>query len=202
MSADAGTTQIYMPPREAVRHLVKHGVVHGLDDAALDELRQECWDGSEEQLEEAGLLGILTFYYESAGKGAADGFIWHAGEFWNDTDDVVAELAACVHDERPLFKQISAKERVSTARKFRETVLALVIERDDGVRKDVEARTLADVVAVFNAELKARGSSRRFVDLDTGGDDWLMYVCLELPLARKLVAQGALPVADLDALGD
>src|SRR5215468_2210784 len=37
-------------------------VVHGLDDAALDELRQECWDGSEEQLEDAGLLGILTFY--------------------------------------------------------------------------------------------------------------------------------------------
>src|SRR4051812_34998732 len=130
MSADSGTTQIYMHPREAVRHLVNEGVVRGLDDAALDELKQECWDGSEEQLEDAGLLGILTFYYESADKGARDGFIWHAGEFWNDTDDAVAELAACLHDDRALFKQVSAKERVSTARKFREKVLALVVERD------------------------------------------------------------------------
>jgi hypothetical protein len=195
MSAETSTTQIYMHPREAVRHLVTEGVVHGLDDAKLDELREECWDGSEESLEEAGLLGILTFYYETLDRGARDGFIWHAGEFWNDTDDAVAELAACLHDEKPLFKQVKAKEQ--------EGVLYVALERDDGTRRDVEAHSLADLVAVFNEELEARGQTRRFVELNTGGGtDWEMYVAVEVALALKLLAIGALPVADLDALGD
>jgi hypothetical protein len=199
MPEGSATTQIYMHPREAVRRLGQLGVVHGLDDATLDALKQECWDGSEEQLEEAGLLGILSFYYETVEKGARDGFIWHADEFWHDTDDVINELASTLKTERPLFKQVSAKEKISTARKFRETVLQLVVERDDGVQKDLEARSLADVVDCFNAELKARGVPKRLIELDTSGE-WQMYVALELKMARKLVAEGALPVADMDQL--
>lgn len=196
------TTQIYMHPREAVRRLSQEGVVRGLDDARLDALRAECWDGSEEQLEEAGLLGILTFFYETVERGARDGFIWHADEFWHDTDDAVAELAHALSPEagsRPLFRQLSAKERISTARKVRETVLAVELERDDGVKKSVEAHTLDDLVAVFNAELKARGRSKRLFPLETAGE-WQMYVAMELRLARKLTAEGALPITDLDAL--
>jgi hypothetical protein len=198
------TTQIYMHPREAVRRLVEEGVVRGLDDARLDELRAECWDGSEEQLEEAGLLGILTFFYETVERGARDGFIWHADEFWHDTDDAVAELAATLGPDpgaRRLYRQVSAREKISTARKLRETVLAVELERDDGVRKSVEARTLDDLVACFNAELKARGRTRRLIPLETAGE-WQMYLAVELRLARRLVAEGALPVADLDTLAD
>ncbi|MFI5289560.1 MAG: hypothetical protein ACHQ17_07915, partial [Polyangia bacterium] len=193
-----------MHPREAVRRLVEEGVVRGLDDARLDELRAECWDGSEEQLEEAGLLGILTFFYETVERGARDGFIWHADEFWHDTDDAVAELAETLRPEpgaRRLYRQVSAREKISTARKLRETVLAVELERDDGVRKSVEARTLDDLVACFNAELRARGRTRRLIPLETAGE-WQMYLAVELRLARRLVAEGALPVADLDVLAD
>jgi hypothetical protein len=200
-NGDTPITQIYMPPRTAVLRLVEAGLVRGLDAARLDALRAECWDGDEEQMEEAGVLGILTSFYETLEKGLRDGFLWHDDRFWMETSDVVAEVAGMLHDDHPLFRQLSVEEKVSTARKFRETVQALELERDDGVRKSIEARTLDDVVACFNEELRARGRQRRIVALDTS-DGWKMYVALELRLARKLAAEGALPIASLDSLRD
>jgi hypothetical protein len=192
-------TQIYMPPRTAVLRLVEAGLVRGLDAARLDALRAECWDGDEEQMEEAGVLGILTSFYETVERGVRDGFLWHDDRFWMETPDVVAEVAAMLHDDRPLFRQVAIIEKISTARRFRESVQAIELERDDGVRKQLEVRSLDDVVACFNEELRARGRQRRIVPLDTS-DGWCMYVACELRLARKLAAEGALPVADLDSL--
>lgn len=200
-NGDTPITQIYMPPRAAILRLVDAGLVRGLDAARLDALRAECWDGDEEQMEEAGVLGILTSFYETLEKGLRDGFLWHDDRFWMETSDVVAEVAGMLHDDRPLFRQVSIDEKVSTARRFRETVQALELERDDGVKKSIEARTLDDVVACFNEELRARGRQRRIVALDTS-DGWKMYVALELRLARKLAAEGALPIASLDSLRD
>lgn len=194
-------TQVYMPPRTAILRLVEAGLVRGLDAARLDALRAECWDGDEEQMEEAGVLGILTSFYETVDKGLRDGFLWHDDRFWMETSDVVAEVAGMLHDDRPLFRQLSATEKISTARRFRETVQAIELERDDGVKKTIEARSLADVVACFNEELRARGRQRRIVALDTS-EGWRMYVAVELRQARKLVAEGALPVASLDDLRD
>jgi hypothetical protein len=147
------------------------------------------------------VLGILTSFYETVERGLRDGFLWHDDRFWLETDDVVAELAGALHDDRPLFRQLAVREKVSTARRFRETVQAMELERDDGVRKSIEARSLDDVVACFNEELRARGRQRRIVALDTS-DGWKMYVAIELRTARKLCAEGALPVANLDALRD
>jgi len=78
-------------------------------------------------------------------------------------------------------------------------VHVIELERDDGVKKSVEARSLDDVVACFNEELRARGRSRRILPLDTS-DGWKMYVAIELRMARKLAAEGALPIASLDSL--
>jgi hypothetical protein len=194
-------TQIYMPPRTAILRLVEAGVVRGLDTARLDALRAECWDGDEEQMEEAGVLGILTSFYETLEKGQRDGFLWHDDRFWMETSDVVAEIAGMLHDDRPLYRQLSIEEKISTARRFRETVQSLELERDDGVKKTIEARSLDDVVACFNEELRARGRQRRIVALDTS-EGWKMYVAVELRQARKLAAEGALPVASLDDLRD
>lgn len=200
-NGDTPITQVYMPPRGAVLRLVEAGVVRGLDAARLDALRAECWDGDEEQMEEAGVLGILTSFYETREKGLRDGFLWHDDRFWMETDDVVAELAGMLHDDRPLFRQVGIAEKISTARKFREPVHVVELERDDGVKKSVEARSLDDVVACFNEELRARGRSRRILPLDTS-DGWKMYVAIELRDARKLAAEGALPIASLDSLRD
>ena len=194
-------TQIYMPPRTAILRLVEAGIVRGLDAARLDALRAECWDGDEEQMEEAGVLGILTSFYETLEKGLRDGFLWHDDRFWMETSDVVAEIAGMLHDDRPLYRQLSIEEKISTARRFRETVQSIELERDDGVKKTIEARSLDDVVACFNEELRARGRQRRIVPLDTS-EGWKMYVAVELRPARKLAAEGALPVASLDDLRD
>ena len=201
MEDDPPITQIYMAPRAAVLRLADAGLVRGLDASKLDALRAECWDDDEEQMEEAGVLGILTMFYETVEKGLRDGFLWHDDRFWMDTDDVVAEIAGMLHDDRPLFRQLSIAEKISTARRFRETVQAIELERDDGVRKTIEARTLDEVVACFNEELRARGRQRRIVALDTS-EGWKMYLAVELRLARKLVAEGALPIASLASLGD
>ena len=194
-------TQVYMPPRAAILRLVEAGLVRGLDAARLDALRAECWDGDEEQMEEAGVLGILTSFYETVEKGMRDGFLWHDDRFWMETSDVVAEVAGMLHDDRPLFRQVAIVEKISTARRFRETVQAIELERDDGVKKSIEARSMDDVVACFNEELRARGRQRRIFALDTS-DGWKMYVAIELRVARKLVAEGALPIASLDSLRD
>jgi len=200
-NGDTPITQVYMPPRAAILRLVEAGVVRGLDAARLDALRAECWDGDEEQMEEAGILGILTSFYETLDKGLRDGFLWHDDRFWMETGDVVAEVAGMLHDDRPLFRQVSIEEKISTARRFRETVQAIELERDDGVKKSLEARSLDDVVACFNEELRARGRQRRIVALDTS-EGWKMYVAIELRQARKLAAEGALPIASLDSLRD
>jgi hypothetical protein len=201
MSNGDAVTQVYMPPRAAILRLVEAGLVRGLDAARLDALRAECWDGDEEQMEEAGVLGILTSFYETVDKGLRDGFLWSDDRFWIDTEDAVALVAGMLHDDRPLYRQIAMVEKISTSRRFRETVQAIELERDDGVRKTIEARTLDELVDCFNAELRARGRQRRIVALDTS-DGWKMYVAVELRLARKLAAEGALPIASLDSLSD
>jgi hypothetical protein len=201
MSNGDAVTQVYMPPRAAILRLVEAGLVRGLDAARLDALRAECWDGDEEQMEEAGVLGILTSFYETVDKGLRDGFLWSDDRFWIDTEDAIALVAGMLHDDRPLYRQIAMVEKISTSRRFRETVQAIELERDDGVRKTIEARTLDEVVDCFNAELRARGRQRRIIALDTS-DGWKMYVAIELRLARKLAAEGALPIASLDSLSD
>jgi hypothetical protein len=200
MDEEPVRTLVYMRPRDALRRLGEAGVVHGLDDAALDSLRKECWDDDEDQLEEAGVVAILTMYYESIEKGRADGFYWRDDEFWNQTEDVVGELSALLPDDPPLFVQESATEKLSTERR-KEVVHVLEVRRADGATQQIEARSLDDVVAAFNAELKARGRTLRIVPLDTTGE-WRMYVAMELPRARQLAREGALPVEDMEGLVD
>src|SRR5256885_12213875 len=100
-NGDTPITQIYMPPRTAVLRLVEAGLVRGLDSARLDALRAECWDGDEEQMEEAGVLRILTSFYETLDKGLRDGFFLHDDRFWMETGDVVAQVAGMLHHDPP-----------------------------------------------------------------------------------------------------
>jgi hypothetical protein len=200
MEDDPPRTQVYMRPRDALRRLGAAGLVHGLDETALDALRHECWDDDEDQLEEAGVVGILTMFYEGIEKGQSDGFYWRDDQFWNQTDDVIAELNAILGIDPPIFTQESVTERLSTPRR-KEVVRVVSVTRDDGATQEIEARSLDDVVAAFNVELKARGRTLRIVPLDTSGE-WRMYVAMELPLARQLAREGALPVEDMEGLVD
>jgi hypothetical protein len=201
--ADPVTTQVYLPARAALRRLVEAGVVRGLDDAALDRLRAECWDSDEEQMEDAGLLGILTSFYESFERGRTDGFYWRDDQYWNQTEDVVAELAALLEplagSPQPLFRQLSVSVKLATLGGVKEEVHVLELQRDDGHTEELATRSLDDVVAHFNAALQARGAGHRIVPLDTSGE-WRMYVAMDLAKARTLAAEGALPIDDMEPL--
>lgn len=186
-------TQVWMEPRAAVKRLGEEGVVHGLDDAALDALRKECWDDSDEEMEDAGVLGILTSFYESVERGAKDGFVWRGAQFWNDTDDVVAEIASALGKAGPIFRQTAAREGVAHDG-TRHPILQMTLERDDGEAILCDARRLADVVELFNKELRARRSPVRLIALDTSGE-WEMFIAIDLALARRLAIEGVLPVA-------
>ena len=201
---DPPRTQVYMRPRDALLRLGSSGLVHGLDDKMLDELRKECWDDDDDQMEEAGVVGILTMFYESIEKGAADGFYWRDDQFWNQTEDVIAELNAILGIEPALFEQVSITEKMSPTdqgSRRKEHVRVLEVRRDDGTTQEIVTRSLDDVVAAYNAELKARKKTLRIVPLDTSGE-WRMYVAMELPIARQLAREGALPVEDMEGLVD
>lgn len=199
MEGDAPVTQIYIPPRTAVMRLVESGLVRGLDDQKLDTLRAECWDDDEDEMDEVGVLGILTMFYETVDKGVRDGFLWHDDRFWLETEDVVAELSAMLRDDRPLYRQLAIEEQTAHGKDSRETLQKIALERDDGAKKEILARGLDDVVACFNDELRARGRQKRILPLETSGE-WKMYVAAELRVVRKLVAEGALPISNLDSL--
>jgi hypothetical protein len=197
---DPPRTQVYMRPRDALLHLGAAGLIHGLDDKMLDDLRRECWDDDDDQMEEAGVVGILTMFYETIEKGAADGFYWRDDQFWHQTEDVISELNAILGIDPALFEQLSITEKMTTEKR-KEHVRVLEVRRDDGNSQEIVARSLDDVVAAYNAELKARGRTLRIVPLDTSGE-WRMYVAMELPQARQLAREGALPVEDMEGLVD
>src|SRR5262245_6600691 len=125
-------TQVWLPVRIALRKLAAANVVHGLDDGALDRLRRECWDDNEEAMEDAGVLGVLTAYYENQGAARRDGFLWHVTEFWQETEDLVAELASLL-GEPPIFRQEKAHVRSHKC--------TIDLLRDDGQRRTVEVRS-------------------------------------------------------------
>src|SRR5262249_23420728 len=154
----------------------------------------------EDQLEEAGVVAILTMFYETIEKGRADGFYWRDDQFWNQTDDVVAELSAALGIDPPIFTQESVTEKLSTERR-KEVVRVIEVLRAHGQTQEIDARSLDDVVAAFNVGLKARGPTLRIVPLDPSGE-WRMYIAMELPLARQLAREGALPVEDMEGLVD
>ena len=178
-------TQIYLPVRAALRKLSEAGLVRGLDDANLDRLRSECWDDSEEEMEDAGVLGVITAYYPSVAEATKDGIVWHVTEFWQETEDLVAELSTALKIAPPLFRQ--TKVRTHLHRR------SIDVERDDGTRSTLEVESLLDVVEVFNAELKSRKRPERLVPLDTS-NEWEMVVAMDAQTAKRLFAEGALPV--------
>jgi hypothetical protein len=180
----AESTQVFLPVRAAIRKLNDAGLIK-LDDANLDRLRQECWDGSEEEMEDAGVLGVITAFYNGNEAAMKDGFLWHPTEFWQETEDLIGELGAILKISPPLFRQIKVRSHLK-----RRTI---EVERDDGQRTTVEAESMGDVVDLFNEELKARKRPERLIELDTSGE-WEMVVALELSRAKKLFAEGALPV--------
>jgi hypothetical protein len=189
-------SQSQLPIRQAIRRLVEAGLVRGLDDAALDQLRAECWDGDESQMDDAGVLGVLTSYYQALERGMKDGFFWRDDRFWNQTEDVVAELSELVG---PLFRQVGISEKLASREGVLGDVQHLELERDDGALCELEVHSLDDVVHCFNEELAARNAPVRLIELETSGE-WRMYVAVDRGVARQLAADGALPVADPQSL--
>lgn len=121
------------------------------------------------------LLEILDRYYDTPARAAADGYIAHEAWFFDETEDIVAEL--CARVGRPLFEQISVTQ--DTVR-VRGASGEMAIQLDAG---------LYDVILAFNDELRALGESRRFYGL-RGARSRLAFLLLDDAVAARLQRAG------------
>jgi hypothetical protein len=119
---------------------------------------------------------LYRYYRGGRGRAAKDKFIAHDAQFRDETDDVVAELAAPVGGD-PLFVQVRAE--IDSLR-VRGRGGEKVIDLDEG---------FDGVVDAFNEELRARKDPRRFVALESG-DPRRCFLLLEREVADRLRGAG------------
>jgi hypothetical protein len=157
-------------------------LVSGLSEQVMADLVAEQFGN---RLADATLIGILDGYYASEDRAIADGYLRHDHRFGQETDDVLAELAARVPGAR-LPRQLRwDAAHTTTERGHRETVATLHVELPDGGEQALDVRSLDDIVEFVNGVLAAAGDARRFYALPTDGD-WHAYLALSRECAQRL----------------
>jgi cold shock CspA family protein len=157
-------------------------LVSGLSEQVMADLVAERFGN---RLADATLIGILDGYYANEDRAIADGYLRHDHRFGQETDDVLAELAARVPGAR-LPRQLRwDAEHTTPERGHRETVAALHVELPDGGEYALDVRSLDDIVRFVNGILAAAGDARRFYALETDGD-WHAYLALSSERAQRL----------------
>jgi hypothetical protein len=173
--------------RAGLQSLRAAGLLAELSDRDLDEIV----DGLAAHLDEEELpdcedfVAALDTYFSDPARGAdrarSEGYLRHDWRFGQETDGVVAELAALAGGE-PLLRQLEIGED-------------FVRLADPAGREDTLAvESLDDVVAAYNRALEQAGDPRRFCALETAGD-WHAYLLLE-PARRAKIGRllGAEPI--------
>jgi cold shock CspA family protein len=157
-------------------------LVSGLSEQVMADLVAEQFGN---RLAGATLIGILDGYYADDERAIADGYLRHDHRFGQETDDVLAELAARVPGAR-LPRQLRWDAgRTSLEAGHRETVATLHVELPDGGEYALDVRSLDDIVRFVNGILAAAGDARRFHALETDGDRHA-YLALSAERAQRL----------------
>ena len=105
-----------------------------------------------------------------------------------------------LHDDRPLFRQLSVEEKVSTARRFRETVQAhrARARRRRAARRSRRARSTTWSPASTRSCARAAGSGAS--SRSTPPTSWKMYVALELRSRASSPPRARCRSPDLESL--
>ncbi len=167
---------------DALAALRAEGLARELSDKRAASLAADLFgdDADEEDFGAGDLLDVLAAYYDEGAKGAAraqhDKWLAHDWRFGQETDDVVAEIAALVGE--PLLVQVSNAGSTLTLRERSGATHAI-----DFSAKSMTS--LATIVSLWNELLARAGDRRRFYSLDTGGD-WFAFYLLEPERAERL----------------
>ena len=156
-------------PQPWLGALVRHRLIE-----SAEAVPESAWDGD--------AVGVLVCVHEPRGA-IARGFVHYDHRWGNDTDDLIADLAAIA--ERPLsFRGVREDS----------DAIELDVLRDDGssVRERIDVEGDIDQVAVrMNHWLERLGAERRIWCLDTGGD---RFAFLGRPLAELEALRAEVPL--------
>lgn len=144
--------------------LATHGFMDALSPDELEELLEDVL-GADYEVGPRTVADVLSSVHED-GSGVARGVVVHDHRFGNETDDVVAEFAATLHDEPIAFAQVGVRDD------------ALQIRAGDEVAWVPFVPGGLDAIARWlNARLEAAGAKRRIFSLQTDSDFYSYIVC-------------------------
>ena len=128
--------------------------------ADVDHDNDEFWDSE--------VAEILFRRWGNTG-GLRHGFLAHDWRFGSETQDVIAELAQALADERLAMRQLSMKDGVIE--------VEVALDGETFERHSINVTSLADVGYKVDAWLAASGAARRVFQLETGGDWHAFLLC-------------------------
>lgn len=115
------------------------------------------------------------------------GVVSHDFHFWNETDDVVAEFAAAIHEPEALRLELLAIETYEERMHVRATVRGEA--REQWIELDGSVGGLDAFAAYLNALLAEIGAAVRVYALDTAEFDWHVFV-VRTPAQMSALASG------------
>jgi len=184
-----GSSTLFVPPAPAtldqqIAALQREHLVGALSERVMEQLVAEVFDG---QLGDATLIDVLdAFYVQDPARARHDGYLRHDWRFGQETEDVLAEIAALIPGAA-VPRQVSWSKRTTTERGHRETIGTLHARLPDGSERALDVDSLDDVVGLVNDVLRAAGDPRRLYPLATEGD-WHAVLVLETDRARRLAS--------------
>lgn len=132
-----------------------------------------------------GLLDVLDHYYTGEpARALSDGYLRHDWRFGQETDDVLAEIAALLPGA-PVPRQLGWTERDTTELGYHERIATLQLARTDGGECTLDVRSLEDIIDFVNARLDDASWPKKLYSLDTQGD-WHAYLALTHAAAQQL----------------
>ena len=176
------------PPKasftDALRALRAEGLARALTPKVARAIAHDLFD--DDNLDAEALVAVLAEYYGDDRKGAAraraDKWLSHDWHFGQETHNVVAEFAALVGGI-PLVVQVANLEREGVLRV--QPVGGKVRDLDFSFTSRSKTLCLEDLATLFNELLAAKGDTRRFYSLETGGD-WFAFYLLDAEVAQRL----------------
>jgi hypothetical protein len=156
-----------VPPsvRRLIESLTTHHLMKVMSDAEISKLSLRM---SSATVGTTATAEVLRLVHGDRQNALAFGFLSHDWRFGQETQDVIAEFAACLKGEPIRFEQIETKPNALRVRSSR-----LDSRDDDWI--DLEDRGLDAVARFLNEKLEGAMARRRVFSLETDGD-WHAFI--------------------------
>ena len=147
--------------RRLIKTLTTHRLLETMTEAEITKLALRIFPSG--TIDETATATLLQHVHDDPARGLAFGFLSHDWRFGQETQDVIAEFAACLKGEPIRFEQIETKPDALRVRS------STIDSRDDDWI-DLAGQGLEAVAHFLNQKLEIARASRRVFSLETGGD--------------------------------